>query len=74
MFGNKNNKENNQRPSETLPKEQQPAAQETVQTTAEKLVKREIVCGFCHNTIIFERVKTGQKIACPKCNYTLEIK
>lgn len=70
----RNNKENNQKPLEELPKERQPAAQETAQTTAEKLVKREVVCGFCHNTIIFERAKTGQKIACPKCNYTLEIK
>lgn len=44
------------------------------QQTAPKWAKQKVVCGFCHNTVLFERVKPGQKIACPKCNFTLEIK
>lgn len=37
------------------------------------VVRREITCGFCQNTVVFEHVRKGQKIACPKCNATLEI-
>ncbi len=44
------------------------------QQTAPKWTKQNVVCGFCHNTVVFERVKPGQKIACPKCNFTLEMK
>lgn len=44
------------------------------QQAAPKWTKQKVVCGFCHNTVVFERVKTGQKIACPKCNFTLEMK
>lgn len=44
------------------------------QQTAPKWAKQKVVCGFCHNTVVFERVKLGQKIACPKCNFTLEMK
>ena len=42
--------------------------------TPRQMPKREIKCGFCQNTVIFEGVKKGQKIACPNCNFTLEIK
>lgn len=60
----KPNEENKTQQADAKPAEQ----------TAPKWAKQEVQCGFCRNTVVFERARKGQKIACPKCNYTLEIK